>query len=272
MNTSVGQDFAAKSAAKSGQPVFTAFFVSLVVAMVVVATIVANLSRSSVSDTPAEGELSPARVEQIVRNYLLREPQIIYDAIEELQRREQAERLEQMRLAALDHEDALYANPASPVGGNPDGDVTLVEFFDYRCGYCRQVVSSVEALLDDDTGVRIIYKDLPILGEDSERAARAALASDAQGAYERFHFALMRAEDFSEEGLLSLAEANGLDTVRLLDDMGSPDVSRAIEENRELAVDIGIDGTPMFIIDGKVVPGAAELELLKAMVEEARTG
>ncbi len=268
MQTSVRQD----RAPESGRPVFVVFFTSLVVAMLVVTTVVANLSRSFASDTPANSELSSARVEQIVRDYLMREPQLIYDAIEELQRREQAERVEELRIAALRHEEELYNNPSSPIGGNVDGDVTLIEFFDYRCGYCRHVVSSVEALLDEDDGVKIIYKDLPILGEDSERAARAALASRAQGAYERFHFALMRAEDFSEEGLLSLAEANGLDAARLLEDMNGPEVSRAIEENRELAANIGIDGTPMFIIGGKVVPGAAELEQLKALVEEARSG
>ena len=263
MEISVKQD----RAAEPRRPVFAVLLAGLVAAAMTV-----GLSTSLAADTPVDSEPSTERVEQIVREYLMREPELIYEAIEEFQRREQAERVEKLRVAALQYEEELYNNPASPIGGNADGDVTLVEFFDYRCGYCRHVVSSVEALLDEDKGVKIIYKDLPILGEDSERAARAALASRKQGAYERFHFALMRAEDFSEEGLLTLAEANGLDKTRLLEDMNDPEVARTIDENRALAAKIGIDGTPMFIIDGNVVPGAAELDQLKAVVKEARGG
>ncbi len=218
-----------------------------------------------------ESEVSSARVEQIVHDYLMRDPQVIYDALEELQRRGQEEKLAQLRRAALDYEGELYANPASPVGGNANGDVTLIEFFDYRCGYCRQAAASLEALIDTDDGVKVVFKDLPILGEDSERAARAALASREQGAYERFHFALMRTEDFSEQGLLHLAETNGLDAARLLEDMNGPDVSRIIEENRELAARIGVTGTPLFIIGDKAIPGAIELEKLQALAREART-
>lgn len=229
-------------------------------------------SPSSAAGPSAESQLSSERVEQIVREYLMREPQLVYDALEELQRREQTEKVERIRLAALEHEDELYNNPSSPIGGNADGDVTLVEFFDYRCGYCRHVVSTLETLISEDDGIKVVFKELPILGEESERATRAALASREQGAYERFHFALMRAEDFSKAGILSLAEDNGLDADRLLEDMNGPDVSRTIEENHELAGALGVAGTPMFIIGGKVIPGAAELEQLRALVEEARAG
>lgn len=213
---------------------------------------------------------SAKQVEQIVHDYLMREPQLIYDALEELQQREQAEKLEKMNLAVLKHQNELYSNPSTPVGGNTDGDVTLVEFFDYRCGYCRHVMPSVEALLKHDKGVKLVFKDLPILGEESERAARAALASRKQGAYEQFHFALMQADDLSEAGIVALAEANSLDAKQLLKDMTQPDIDQVIDDNRKLAEELGVDGTPMFIIGNKVIPGAADLDQLKNLVKEAR--
>ena len=122
----------------------------------------------------------------------------------------------------------------TPVGGNPDGDVTLVEFFDYRCAYCRRVVPSMQALLDEDPELRVVFKELPVLGRDSVRAARAALASRTQGGYVPFHFALMSADDLSIEGIRAVAAAVGLDADRLEADMASPEVNAAIEANYEL--------------------------------------
>ena len=217
-------------------------------------------------------DLSVEQVEKIVREYLLREPEIVYQALEELQRRQAAAEAERQQAAISDNQRELLNDPTSPVGGNPDGEVTLVEFFDYRCAYCRRVVSSMRALLDEDRELRVVFKELPVLGPDSERAARAALASRRQGGYVPFHFALMAADDLSLQGIRAAAEAVGLDADRLEADMAAPEVNAAIQANYALANELGIEGTPAFVIGTQLIPGAVDKARLEQLIREARSG
>jgi protein-disulfide isomerase len=219
-----------------------------------------------------EPELPVDQVEKIVRDYLLREPEIIYEALQELQRRQAEAEAAQQRAAIAAHQDELLDAPDTPVGGNPDGDVTLVEFFDYRCAYCRRVVTSMRTLLDEDRRLRVVFKELPVLGEDSVRAARAALASQSQGGYVPFHFALMAADDLSMQGIRAAAAAVGLDPDRLEADMSSPEVMAAIEANYELANQLGIEGTPAFVIGDQLIPGAVDKARLDQLIRQARSG
>ena len=219
-----------------------------------------------------EPELPVDQVEKIVRDYLLREPEIIYQALQELQRRQAEAEAARQRAAVAAHQSELLEAPDNPVGGNPDGDVSLVEFFDYRCAYCRRVVSSMRALLEEDRGLRVVFKELPVLGEDSVRAARAALASQSQGGYVPFHFALMAADDLSMKGIRRAAAAVGLDPDRLEADMSSPDVTAAIEANYQLANRLGIEGTPAFVIGDQLIPGAVDKARLEQLIREARSG
>ena len=222
------------------------------------------------AEQPAD--LSVQQIEKIVREYLLREPEIIYQALEELQRRQAEAEAARQQAAIAENRSELLNDPASPVGGNPDGDVTLVEFFDYRCAYCRRVVSSMRALLDEDRDLRVVFKELPVLGPDSERAARAALASRRQGGYLPFHFALMAAEDLSLQGIRAAAEAVGLDPDRLEADMSAPEVNAAIQANYALANELGIEGTPAFVIGTQLIPGAVDKARLEQLIREARSG
>ena len=222
------------------------------------------------AEQPAD--LSVQQIEKIVREYLLREPEIIYQALEELQRRQAEAEAARQQAAIAENRSELLKDPASPVGGNPDGDVTLVEFFDYRCAYCRRVVSSMRALLDEDRDLRVVFKELPVLGPDSERAARAALASRRQGGYVPFHFALMAAEDLSLQGIRAAAEAVGLDPDRLEADMSAPEVNAAIQANYALANELGIEGTPAFVIGTQLIPGAVDKARLEQLIREARSG
>ena len=222
------------------------------------------------AEQPAD--LSVQQIEKIVREYLLREPEIIYQALEELQRRQAEAEAARQQAAIAENRSELLKDPASPVGGNPDGDVTLVEFFDYRCAYCRRVVSSMRALLDEDRDLRVVFKELPVLGPDSERAARAALASRRQGGYVPFHFALMAAEDLSLQGIRAAAEAVGLDPDRLEADMLAPEVNAAIQANYALANELGIEGTPAFVIGTQLIPGAVDKARLEQLIREARSG
>lgn len=215
-------------------------------------------------------EIPVERIESIVREYLLREPEVIYQALEELQRRQNEAAAERQREAVVANRDELLHDPAAPVAGNPDGDVTLVEFFDYRCMYCRRVVSSLQALLEDDDELRVVFKELPVLGEQSVLAARAALASREQGQYLPFHFALMDADDLSEGAILALARDLGLDPNQLREDMQGAKVDAAIQANYELANELGIEGTPAFVIGDRLVPGAVDQARLRQLIEEAR--
>ena len=230
----------------------------------------AGLAPATSADEPSD--LSVEQVEKIVREYLLREPEIVYQALEELQRRQAEAAAERQHAAIVENRSELLNDPASPVGGNPKGDVTLVEFFDYRCAYCRRVVSSMRALLDEDRELRVVFKEFPVLGPNSERAARAALASRRQGGYVPFHFALMAAEDLSLEGIRAAAEAVGLDADRLEVDMVSPEVNAAIEANYALANELGIEGTPAFVIGTQLIPGAVDKARLEQLIREARSG
>ncbi|MGI9419756.1 MAG: DsbA family protein [Geminicoccaceae bacterium] len=230
-------------------------------------------SPAMADDAAPAVDLPVEQVEEIVRDYLMREPEIIYQALEELQRRQASEQAEQQKLALAERKDDLVNDPATPIAGNPDGDVTLVEFFDYRCGYCRRVLSSMQALMDEDEELRVAFKELPVLGEDSVRAARAALASRMQdeSLYLDFHLALMSAEDLSADGIMTIAADVGLDPDKLGQDMESEEVTAAIDANYQLASALGIEGTPAFVIGEALVPGAVDKARLSSLIEEART-
>jgi protein-disulfide isomerase len=215
-------------------------------------------------------ELPADQVEAIVRDLLMREPEIVYQALQELQRREAAAEAERSKAAVLAKKDDLFRSAVSPVGGNPEGDVTLVEFFDYRCGYCRRVVGSVRKLVEQDGDLRVVFKEFPILGEDSVRAARAALAAERQGLYMPLHFALMAADDLSVTGIMTVAAGVGLDTERLAQDMASPEIEAEIAANYALANELGIEGTPAFVVDDELIPGAVSQERLASLIDEAR--
>jgi protein-disulfide isomerase len=236
------------------------------------AGLVLAASASAHAEEAKAVELPVEQIEKIVREYLLREPEVVYQALEELQRRQAEATAARQRAAIAENQDELMDDPASPVGGNPDGDVTLVEFFDYRCAYCRRVVSSVRALLDEDHALRMVFKELPVLGPDSVRAARAALASRRQDRYVPFHFALMTADDLSLEGIRAIAGSVGLDPDQLEADMAAPEVMAAIEANYALANELGIEGTPAFVIGDQLIPGAVDKARLQQLLDQARAG
>jgi protein-disulfide isomerase len=167
----------------------------------------------------------------------------------------------------------LFHDPDSPALGNPDGDVTIVEFFDYRCPYCRRVAPDLEALLAEDPGVRLVFKEWPILGRASVEAARAALAAHFQGHYAAVHHALMAGDiDADADDIVDFAVSLGADPAALRDAMGSDRVSQALIANNELADALHFTGTPGFVVNDRLVPGAVSLDQLRAIVADVRTG
>lgn len=212
-------------------------------------------------------------IEQVVREYLLQHPEVIVEAIEELQKRERADEERKAKQGLAKNKAKLFNDPASPVAGNPQGDVTLVEFFDYQCGYCKSVLADVKSLIKEDGKLRFVFKEYPILGPASVTAAKAALASRTQGKYEAYHTALMSHRgQLDEATILKLASSVGLDTERLKKDMESPEVQQAIGANLALAEELGIRGTPGFVVGDRIVPGAIKLDDMKKLVAEARKG
>ena len=215
----------------------------------------------------------PDAFEQRVRSYLLENPEVIVEALQGMEERRQADALNDVRTAIKAKAEELLKDPASPVGGNPEGDVTLVEFFDYNCPYCRQVGPVMIDVEAADPELRIVYKEFPILGPNSTAAAKVALATQRQGRYGEFHKELMQVEGVADEaGALKLAEELGLDMERLKKDMDAPEIQAAIDRNLALAKALRITGTPSFIIGDQLMPGATDLDTLQALIGRVRAG
>lgn len=171
------------------------------------------------------------------------------------------------------YEDALFHDPTSPVAGNPEGDVTIVEFFDYNCPYCRKVAPMIAEFSRNDPKLRIIYKEFPVLGPDSMYAAQAALAARLQNRYHEFHRALMQASgSLAEEQILQIAREVGLDTTKLKANMRDPAIAEAIERNLALARELGLFATPSLVIDGQVLQGAVKRDKLEELIDQVRQG
>ncbi|MEM1399371.1 MAG: DsbA family protein [Pseudomonadota bacterium] len=211
-------------------------------------------------------------IETIMRDYLLENPEVLREALTILQQREEQAETERLRLAVSQHLDELHNSPTSPFIGNPDGDVTLVEFFDYQCGYCKSIASHVFDVVDADANVKVVLKEIPILGPASTVAAQAALAAKQQDKYVEMHNALMTHRgQLSERVIFDIARDTGLDIDQLRADMESPAVMDEINANLELSRNIGVRGTPAFVVDDTVVPGAVPLEHLVDLIADARS-
>ena len=228
-------------------------------------------SKSTPAPTLVAQNLDKKQIEKIIREYLITNPEVLEEAIQALQAKRQAQRAQAAQASIQKNRKQIYENPEDPVGGNPNGDVTIVEFFDYRCGYCKRVAPVVEAALAKDKKIRLVYKEFPVLGPNSVLAARAALASRAQGKYLVFHKALMKAKiSYDEASIMKIATAVGIDTARLKKDMQAPDIQTYILKTRALARSLGIRGTPAFVVGEQMFPGALTSAQLARMIQQAR--
>jgi protein-disulfide isomerase len=224
----------------------------------------------------AEDALTPeqkAAVEQLIRETIAKHPEIVLDALDKAQSRRDADAAAHEKEIIADARKELISDPASPVGGNPAGDVTIVEFFDYRCPYCKAIEPSLEALLKADGKLRIVYKEFPILGPASVYAARVALAAVPAGKYGDFHRAMMAVKGpIDEDVVRKTAEGVGLDMAKIEFDMESDAVSHAIAANMKLAQQLNVDGTPAFIIGDEMLPGPDGVAALREAIAKARAG
>jgi protein-disulfide isomerase len=219
--------------------------------------------------------VSPDRqaIEQIIHDYLMAHPEVVIESLRAGDARAKEQAAAETRAQIAQHHDELVHDANSPVGGNPAGDVTIVEFFDYRCPYCKQVEPVLDALVKEDRRIRVVYKEFPILGPDSVIASRVSLAALKQSPqkYARLHAALMSAKgELGQDVVLKAAEAAGLDVARIKTDMNGPEVEALIKRNYDLAEALNIRGTPAFIVGNELRPGAIDLPIFKKMVADAR--
>lgn len=248
------------------------FALAINAAVVNVAVIADGHAAESTQSTPIPAGQPDAFGER-VRAYLLAHPEVIFEAAQLYQQKQQAAQAEAAKRTIADKANEILHDPASPVGGNFAGDVTLVEFFDYNCKYCRAVAPTVAETLQGDPGLRLVYKEFPILGDGSAAAARVALAAarQNQGKYEALHEALMATNgSVTEASALKSAAAVGLDVERLQRDMADPTIATAIARNQALAAELGINGTPGFVVGAEIVPGAVDRGTLEGLIAKAR--
>jgi protein-disulfide isomerase len=242
---------------KSG--LLTALVAAAVAAVVTVATLFIVL-RAAPGMLAATGKaIEQQQIVEVIHDYLTKNPEILVEMTTELDKRQAAEQAAKQQKVISENADAIFRSPLAFVAGNPDGDVSVVEFFDYNCGYCRRAMPDVVKLVDSDKKVRLVLKELPIFGDDSEAAAKAALAAHRQGKYFEMHQKL-----FSEPGkadkekALRIANELGLDVAQLEKDMADPDIQKSLDQAKELAQKLGLQGTPLFLIGDHTIPGAPD--------------
>ena len=212
-------------------------------------------------------------IEKMIHSYIMENPQVILDSVQQMQAREEESKKNQAQLNLVKYRDQLVNDPNAPIMGNPKGDVTIVEFMDYRCGYCKRVYPTLLKAMKIDGNVRVLMKEFPILGPESVLASKAALAvwRLTPKKYAEFHTSLMQTKSSITENLIrSIANDLGLSGDAVIKEMESPEIKKSISENRALAQSLGISGTPAFVIGNELVPGAVDLGTLKGLINIAR--
>ncbi|MCW9033518.1 MAG: DsbA family protein [Alphaproteobacteria bacterium] len=226
------------------------------------------------SQARADENLKPSKqMTEMVREILLKNPEIVVEALQVFEaKKREAEHQAVQKTLAEDGKD-VFAHPDDPVAGNPSGDITLVEFFDYRCAYCKRVHKTVQKLIKEDGGLKYVFKEFPILGPASTFAARAALAARPQGKYVPFSNALMEAKgSYSEGQVFGIAKDVGINVKALKKEMKDnlEAIDQVIDRNIKLAQKLNITGTPAFIVGGTVIRGAVSYDTLKMVISDAR--
>ncbi|MCC5791524.1 MAG: DsbA family protein [Legionellaceae bacterium] len=252
-----------------------------------VKTIVVGMALSAILAAPAAmaaEAISPAQkkeIEQIIHDYLVSNPEVLMEASQALQQKQQQKMQAQSQEAIIKNASALFADSKTSIG-NPKGNVTIVEFFDYQCIHCKKMAPVMSELVAANKDLRVIYVEFPIFGKSSETASRAALAAAKQGKYKAFHDVLIEQDGkLNEESIMAAAQSVDLDMAKLKKDMQSDAVSQVLQDNRKLAEAMHLMGTPAFVVaatpngqfkatpEPAFIPGAASKETLKDLIKKA---
>jgi protein-disulfide isomerase len=225
-------------------------------------------------------DVTPAQrgaIEQIVHDYLVAHPEVLQEAMGELEKRQAAAEAEKHKTVIKEHAQALFSSPDQVTLGNPKGNVTFVEFFDYNCGYCKHAMSDMLTLMKDDPNLKVVLKEFPVLGPGSLEAAKVAVAvrmQDPDGKkYLQFHVKLLGGRNPADGArALAVAKEVGVDMDRLAKDLKGPEIEKTLQQDSKLAELLGLNGTPSYVIGEDVVVGAIGLDALRAKVNNARCG
>ncbi len=212
-------------------------------------------------------------IEKVIREYILKNPELIQEAIIELRKKQELAETSQRLKAIETHKKQIFESPRDVVIGNPKGNVTLVEFFDYNCGYCKRALNDINALLKSDPNLKVVLKELPILSEGSVEAARIAVAVRMQdpSKYLAFHRILMSAKgEANGAQALAAAQKAGLDVERIKKDIANPEVDATLHEVADLAKALAISGTPSYVLGDQLIPGALPYERLAVAIAQVR--
>ena len=236
---------------------------------VAAALLVPETKNAEAVDTPPS---TGATLHDEIRSYLLDNPEVITEALDVLRARRQAEAKEDLQKALTKNAAVLYDSAGDPVLGNPYGDITVVMFSDYQCGYCKQAFLPLMRMVKNDRGVRVIMKELPILNQMSTLAAQYALAANAQGKYEDFYEAMMtHRRPITRDTLRQKAQGLGLNMARLDQDITDKTIAETLTANRKIAIELGLQGIPAFVIGSEIFRDALKYEDLKNAVQKARS-
>lgn len=243
-----------------------------VACVALLAVAASHASRAAEFSAPQRGE-----IEKIVRDYLIAHPEVLQEAMAELEKRQTAAEAEKHKDAVKQNAQALFSSPRQVVLGNPQGNVTFVEFFDYNCGYCKRAMEDMMALIKNDPKLKIVLKEFPVLGPGSVEAAQVAVAVNMQDKtgkkYLEFHQKLLGGRGQADRArAVAVAKEIGMNVAQLEKDMASPEVKATLQENFKLAEALGLNGTPSYVIGDKVIVGAVGLPSLQEGINTARCG
>ncbi len=232
------------------------------------------LNQLTITKGPAERTFSDGQrgeIGDIVREYLVENPDVIVEVLQILQSRQQVAAQQQQQAATRIDVATIVDLDLDPILGNPNGSVTMVEFFDYHCPFCKRLSPVIAKLIETDDDLRVVLKEFPIFGDDSVFAARASLASMKQDLYHEYHQAMLKNRGrLTERTVMKLAKKVGLDVDQLKKDMESPEINATIQANYRIAQQLGIRGTPSFIIGDELVPGALDINTMRRLIQSKR--
>ncbi|WED42281.1 DsbA family protein [Legionella cardiaca] len=258
---------------------FTSLLTAGALATAMAAPLAIAASPSNTSDTMSAAQKK--EIEKVIHDYLVNNPEVLLEASQALQQKQQQAMQQQAQAAIKENANQLF-NDSLTVVGNPKGNVTLVEFFDYQCIHCKKMASVISDLIKKNNNLRVVYKEFPIFGKSSDMASRAALAAAMQGKYKEMHEALIKQDKrLNADIVMNTAKSLGLDMAKLKTDMESKTVTDALDANRQLAEKLHLMGTPAFIIAATpagqlkedttptFIPGAASEESLQELIKKA---
>jgi protein-disulfide isomerase len=233
-----------------------------------------TLAPAAMAQSAVFNEQQKQAIGEIVKDYLIKNPEVLTEVIAELEKRQAEAQQASQASAVKETQQSLLNASHSYVVGNPSGDITLVEFFDYNCGYCKKALADVQTLMKSDPKLRVVLKDFPVLGPDSVEASRVALAVKNQLQGQKlldYHVKVMDSRGrVNAERAIAVAREMGVDVARLQKDMEGAEVRNALQENMALGDKLSLTGTPAFVIGETVIPGAVGIDPLKQVIANVR--